>query len=129
MQPGMTTTNTQLKRAGAVMQQKFDKRFPQLAGMKMAYTWSGHLCLSTNHVSVTGKLDDNLYAACVQNGLGTARGTLTGICAAEQAVGHQSEITEFFAAEKEPKRLPPQPFASIGANLFIRYKEWRAQEE
>lgn len=129
MQPGMTTTDRQLKRAVAVMRQKFDKRFPQLAGMRMAYTWAGHLCLSTNHVSVTGALDSNLYAACVQNGLGTARGTLTGICAAEQALGHRSEITDFFATEDKPKRLPPEPFAKIGANMLIRYKEWHAQEE
>ncbi|SCM66556.1 NAD(P)/FAD-dependent oxidoreductase [Donghicola eburneus] len=129
MQPGMTTSDKQLQRASAVMQQKFDTRFPQLAGMKMAYTWSGHLCLSANHVSVTSQLDTNLYAACVQNGLGTARGTLTGICAAERAVGHTSDITEFFGNETKPMRLPPQPFSKIGANMFIRYKEWKAQEE
>ena len=129
MQPEMTTTPRQLAKATAVMQRKFDQRFPKLKGTAMEYAWAGHLCLSTNHVSVTGALDDNLYAACVQNGLGTARGTLTGICAAEQAIGHQSPITEFFATEAQPKRLPPEPFAHLGANMFIRWKEWHAKEE
>ncbi len=128
-EPGMVASEASLRRTAAVHRQKFDDRFPQLRGAKMEFVWAGHLCLSKNAVAVMRQLDDGLYAGCVQNGLGTARGTLTGIGAAELASGVQSAITRHFTAEAEPARLPPQPFSTIGANVFLRWKEWRAAAE
>ncbi|MDA5558765.1 NAD(P)/FAD-dependent oxidoreductase [Shimia sp. MMG029] len=127
--PNARICASQVARAGKMMQRKFDARFPQLAGIKMAHAWAGHLCLSLNGVSVMRKLDTGLYSGCVQNGLGTARGTLTGIGAAELACGVQSNITEHFGAEAAPKRLPPGPLQRIGANALIKYKEWRASND
>ena len=127
--PGMEVTPAQTRRALRVMRGKFDARYPQLAGIEMDYVWSGHLCLTRNNVSVTGELDRDLYAACVDNGLGTTRSTLTGIAAAETAVGVESDVTRHFAAEPRPPRLPPAPLAKLGANLFLRWKEWRARDE
>lgn len=129
MLPEMRTTRAQMARARAIMRDKFDTRFPQLAGMPMQFAWAGHLCLSRNNVAVTGRIDRDLYAACVCNGLGTTRSTLTGIAAAETALGHETGVTRFFAAEPEPERLPPPPLAKLGANLFLRWKEWRAHNE
>jgi len=74
-------------------------------------------------------LEPGLYAACVQNGLGTVRGTLSGIGAAELACGLQSDITRYFAAEPAPARLPPHPFDTIGANAYLRVKEWQSRRE
>ena len=75
------------------------------------------------------QIDNGVFSGCVQNGLGTARGTLTGIGAAELACGETSAITRHFTAEERPRRLPPQPFQQIGANAVLRWKEWRAREE
>lgn len=127
--PGMQTSTRDLARLTRAMRQKFDARFPMLAGIRFQYAWSGHLCLSKNAVSVMRELEPDLYAACVQNGLGSARGTLTGIGAAELACGRTSAITDFFATQNEPTRLPPHPFDSIGANAYLRWKEWRARLE
>lgn len=129
LRPGMRPTKADLGRAARVMQRKFDQRFPQLAGMRMEHTWAGHLCLSLNGVAVMREIEQGLYTGCVQNGLGTARGTLTGIGAAELAAGISTEITRHFTAEAEPKRLPPQPLREIGANAVLRFKEWRARDE
>lgn len=128
-EPGMEASAASLARTAKVHRQKFDERFPQLKGAKMEFAWAGHLCLSRNGVAVMRELDRGLYSACVQNGLGTARGTLTGIGAAELASGVESDITRHFLAEAEPTRLPPQPFSTIGANAYLRYKEWRAAKE
>lgn len=127
--PGMQTTDRELSRLARRMRRKFDARFPMLGGVGFQYAWSGHLCLSWNAVSVMRELEPGLFSACVQNGLGTARGTLTGIGAAELACGRTSAITEFFLAEAEPSRLPPHPFDTIGANLYLRWKEWQARLE
>lgn len=129
LRPDTVPTRADMDRAARVMQEKFDQRFPQLTGMPMQYAWAGLLCLSRNGVAVMRQLDEGIYAGCVQNGLGTARGTLTGIGAAELACGEESTITRYFTAEPRPTRLPPQPFQQIGANAFLRWKEWRARDE
>lgn len=127
--PGMQTSTADMDRAMQSMRRKFDARFPMLKKVPFSHCWSGHLCLSQNAVSVMREIEPGLYAACVQNGLGTVRGTLTGIGAAELACGHNSDITDFFTAEAEPPRLPPHPFDTIGANAYLRWKEWRSRLE
>lgn len=129
LRSGMRASARDVARATRVQRAKFDARFPELAGMVPEYEWAGHLCLSQNGVSVTGEVDDGLFSACVQNGLGTARGTLTGIAAAEMACGVTSEISTHFANEATPNMLPPQPIRDLGANAVIRWKEWRARFE
>jgi glycine/D-amino acid oxidase-like deaminating enzyme len=127
--PEMRTSAGDLARLVRAMRQKFEARFPMLAHVRFEHAWSGHLCLSRNAVSVMRELEPGLYAACVQNGLGTVRGTLTGIGAAELACGQASAITEYFTAEAEPTRLPPHPFDTIGANVYMRWKEWQSRLE
>ncbi|WP_293573232.1 FAD-binding oxidoreductase [Phaeobacter sp.] len=127
LRSGMRTKPGDLARAASVMQAKFEQRFPQMAGLKMEHEWAGHLCLTLNSVSYAHMIEEGVYSGCVQNGLGTARGTLTGISAAELACGVSSDISAFFNAEAAPKRLPPQPFREVGANAVLRWKEWRAR--
>ena len=127
--PEMQTSEADLSRLVRRMRGKFDARFPQLAGTGFQYGWSGHLCLTRNGVSVMRELEPNLFAACVCNGLGTARSTLAGMAAAELACGQRSDVTDFFLAEDAPEKLPPHPFDTIGANLFMRWKEWQARRE
>lgn len=127
--PGQRVGPADVARAARVMQRKFDARFPQLAGMTMDYAWAGHLCLTRNNVAVTGKLDDALFSGCVQNGLGTARGTLSGICAAELACDVESDVTRFFADQASPRRLPPALLQQVGGNAVLRYREWRARHD
>lgn len=127
--PGMTTSEADLARAARAMRIKFDARFPALKGLRFEFKWSGHLCLAQNGVSVMRELEPGLLSACAQNGLGTSRGTLTGIGAAELAVGQTSDITRHFTAEDQPSRLPPHPFDTIGANAYLRYKEWQSRRE
>ncbi|KIN69048.1 NAD(P)/FAD-dependent oxidoreductase [Sulfitobacter donghicola] len=126
LRPDMEASPRDVARASAVQRGKFAARFAQLSGIKMEYEWAGHLCLSLNGVACTDEIDEGVFVGAVQNGLGTARGTLTGIAAAERALGHSSAITRYFQAEAEPKKLPPQPFATWGANAYLRWKEHRA---
>lgn len=127
--PGMETTPAEMTRATATLRRKFDARFPQLADIRMEHVWSGHLCLSRNGVSVARALEPGLFSACCQNGLGTTRGTLTGIAAAEAASGITSPVADFFAAQDSPTRLPPPPLSTIGATATMRWKEWGARQE
>lgn len=127
--PGMEPTPGDLQRAARVHRRKFEDRFPALAGVPMEHTWAGHLCMTWNGVAVMRELEPGLFSACGDNGLGTVRSTLLGIGAAELAAGHASAVTDHFLSQAEPSRLAPSPFAEIGANVYLRWKEWRASRE
>ncbi len=100
-----------------------------LAGIGMDYRWAGHLCLSWNGVPAHGEIEKGLFSAVCQNGLGTTKGTLAGMSAAELATGNDSDITRALAAMDPPKRLPHEPLAWLGAKASLRWKEWRAGRE
>lgn len=127
--PSMQASESAMHRAQQVIRKCFDDRFSKLAGVEMEYSWAGHLCLSQNSVSVTGKLDEGLFSACCQNGLGTTRGTLAGMAAAEMACGKDSDISRFFSKQAEPMRLPPPPFSTLGANIYLKMKQQLARQE
>ncbi|MDJ1007010.1 MAG: FAD-binding oxidoreductase [Paracoccaceae bacterium] len=129
LRSGMAASAADVARATRAQRRKFDARFPALKGLKPEYEWAGQLCLTLNGVAVTGELEPGLFSAAVQNGLGTARGTLTGIAAAEMAAGTETDITRHFAAEPEPRRLPPRPVRDLGANALLRWRELRAGAE
>ena len=96
----------------------------------MEYRWSGRLCLSRNDVWALGRLEDGLYSACCQNGLGLTRGTIAGIVSAEMAAESEVEsLVPDYRNETSPQKLFPEPFMTLGARGVIRLKEWRAGAE
>lgn len=107
----------------------FAVRFPQLAGIEMEYRWGGRICLSPNNVGAFGEVEDGLYSACCQNALGTAKGTLLGMAAAELATGNSSDYLSYLLAEPGPDRVPGGPFKSLGATAVIKWNEFRAGRE
>ncbi len=127
--PSMEVSEARIARVGRDHDRSFAARFPMLKGVQMEHRWGGRLCLSWNNVQVVGEIEDQLYSACCQNGLGTARGTLAGILAAELASGIASPALDRALGSAPPRRLPPAPLASIGANLRLRWSERRAGRE
>lgn len=107
----------------------FDARFPHLHDLGFEYTWAGRLCLSRNHAPAFGEIDDGLFSACCENGLGTVKSTLAGMMAAELATGTTSKQLDEYMDHPEPTRLPPEPLAWLGANSLIRLQELRAGRE
>lgn len=127
--PGLSVDENRLKKIARDHERSFRYRFPMLENVPMEYCWGGRLCLSRNNVPVFGEIDDNLFAACCQNGLGTAKGTISGKLIAELASGSNSPLLQDQQAEVEPVRLPPEPIASIGASVILRWSEYRAGRE
>ena len=127
--PSMEVSNARLARVSRLHEKGFLRRFPMLESVPMEYRWAGHLCLSRNGVSAFGEVARGVYAACCQNGLGTARGTLSGIAVAELSLNKPTKLTEAFLAQDAPARIPREPIAWIGANVYLRYKEWLAGVE
>ncbi|EPA8364621.1 NAD(P)/FAD-dependent oxidoreductase [Vibrio fluvialis] len=115
-----------MKRAKFLQDRSFENRFPMLKGVEMEYRWGGRLCLSLNSVPAFGEVENRVYAAACQNGLGTVKGTLSGMMAAELAVLKTTPMLDEFLHSETPKKLPPEPFLSLGANATMRWKEWQA---
>ncbi len=119
-----------LKRIAADHRRTFDLRFPMLKHVEMEYSWSGRLCLSRNDAWALGEINQGLFSACCQNGLGTTRGTIAGIIAAEMACdSSEASLIPDFPTQPPPQRLFPEPFMTLGARSVIRLKEWRAGRE
>lgn len=102
-------------------QRSFDRRFPHLAGIEMQYTWGGHLCLSKNDVHIFGEIDNNIYAATCQNGLGVAKGTASGVLLAEYVVGEDNPLHLYLLDMPSPSKLPP--LTNIGAPAVLWAKQ------
>ena len=127
--PSMSVSAAAVARAGRLHDRKFAERFPMLSGVRMQYRWAGHLCVSRNGVPAFGEIAPGIFSACCQNGLGTTKGTLAGIAAAELATGTETEQLRMLRVMPEPQRLPPEPLSWIGANAYMRWKEWRSGRE
>ncbi|MCW6512669.1 NAD(P)/FAD-dependent oxidoreductase [Lichenifustis flavocetrariae] len=127
--PGIKVSEGRIAKIAGEQRRSFDARFPQLGGLPFEFSWAGRLCLSRNHVPAFGEVEEELYSACCENGLGTVKSTLAGMMAAELATGTRSAILEDYAAQPAPKRLPPVPLAYLGINSVIRWQELRAGRE
>jgi glycine/D-amino acid oxidase-like deaminating enzyme len=124
--PSMACAERQLARAGRAHDESFRARFPMLKGVDMEYRWSGQICLSWNSVPAFGEVEDGVYAAGCQNGLGVCKGTLHGMLIADLATGSNEPLVSDVLAMDKPKKLPPEPFMSLGANLNIWWMQRRA---
>ena len=127
--PTLKVSDKRITRVARDHDRSFHDRFPMLKQAEMQYRWGGRLCLSRNNVPVFGEIDKNLYAACCQNGLGTAKGMISGKLAAELASDQNSVLLDDQLANLAPARLPPAPIASLGANAYLRWGEYRAGKE
>jgi len=127
--PNLDADDTKLEKFAKLHDQSFAARFPQLKDVDMEYCWGGALCLSRNGSPAFGEVDEGIYSACCQNGLGTVQGTLAGLLAAELATGNDSDFLTQMQVEPQPSKLPPEPLAAIGANAVMRWGEFKAGRE
>ncbi|MEM7731162.1 MAG: FAD-binding oxidoreductase [Pseudomonadota bacterium] len=127
--PSMEVSGARIDRVARDHDRAFARRFPMLADVEMEYRWGGRLCLSRNGVAAFGEVDEGLYSACCQNGLGTAKGTTLGMAAAELASGATSWIVEQFLAQDAPQKLPPRLLTFLAANAVMRWGEFSAGRE
>jgi glycine/D-amino acid oxidase-like deaminating enzyme len=127
--PSLQVSENRVRRIAAEQRRSLDARFPDLARVPFEFSWAGRLCLSRNHVPAFGEVEENLYSACCENGLGTVKSTLAGIMAADLATNTCSEYLEQYQDQPRPNRLPPEPLAWLGINSVIRWQELRAGRE
>lgn len=124
--PDRRTSTQQVKKIGAIHDRCFARRFPMLADVSMEYRWGGHLCLSRNSVPAFGEVERQVYSCACQNGLGTTKGTLSGMLAADLACGVPSRMLDQWRSQPAPRKLYPEPFMSLGARTYLKWAHNRA---
>ena len=127
--PSMEIPEKRLAHIAAGQRKTFEARLTDLARLAFDYSWGGRLCLSWNHVPAFGEVEEGLYSGCCENGLGTVKSTLAGLMAADLATGTRSDRLDKYQDQPPPSRLPPEPFAGIGARAVIWLQEFRAGRE
>ena len=128
-EPSLSPSERRLRGVYAQHDASFDARFPMLKGVEMEHRWGGHLALTLNGVGGFGQLEDGLYSACLQNGLGTVKGTLHGMAIADMCLKHTSNIVDELLDDATPKRLPPEPISQVAATLRLKLGERAAGRE
>jgi len=124
--PGLSVAEKRLARLYRSHDRAFAARFPMLEGVTMDYRWGGALCLSWNNVQASGEVAPGLLSAVCQNGLGTVKGTLSGMMAAERACDSGSTMLADFQDQSPLRKLPPSLLTRIGATARIRWQERQA---
>ncbi|WP_120499935.1 FAD-binding oxidoreductase [Roseovarius sp. EL26] len=127
--PNLSVPEGRVEKMGRSHDKSFQARFPMLSGVEMEHRWGGRLCLSWNSVPALGEVDEGMFSACCQNGLGVAKGTLHGMLMAEMASDHKSDLLDQVMSQDAPKRLPPKPLTFLGANVTMRWGEFKAGRE
>lgn len=107
----------------------FDARYPELRNTPFEFSWAGRLCLSRNNAAAFGEVEENLYSACCENGLGTVKSTLAGVMAAELATGTHSAFLDRFSQAPGPSKLPPKILTKLGVSSVIGWQAFRAGRE
>lgn len=125
----MEVTTAAVEQMGRDHDSSFQARFPMLKTVSMEYRWGGRLCLSLNSVPAFGEIETGIFSAVCQNGLGTVKGTLSGMLAADLAAKGNCPMVADMLGYDAPKRLPPDFLMDIGANAVLRWKEYRAGRE
>ena len=127
--PSMEVSDSFMSAAANSHKESFKARFPMLSKVSMEYSWGGRLCLSLNNVFAQGEVDEGVYSACCQNGLGTAKGTAIGVITAEKISGTINSLVPDFVDEEAPKKLMSKPLMWFGVNSYMRWKELMAGKE
>jgi len=108
----------------------FIKRFPALAHVPFEYTWGGVTNLSRDFSTFFGKVDEGVFGSFCHNGVGVARGTISGKLLADLALGASSkELADMQKVSGMPPRNPPDPFLGIGVRSRLKIASWISRNE
>lgn len=113
--------------AARTHRKSFENRWPELSGVPFEHSWGGALSLSRNGAPVFGELAPNVYGSVVHNGVGIARGTISGKLLAEMIMGVDSELLRQMQLKERPNKN--LPFQDLGVRINARARRVIAGSE
>jgi glycine/D-amino acid oxidase-like deaminating enzyme len=105
------------------------KRFPMLSDLQMEHTWGGVICMTRNYASAFGRIEPGVFSSVGYNGVGLARGTISGALLAEHVLGGESELLTDAKALAGPSNLPPKTIVALGVKARVAWYGLRNRGE
>ncbi len=100
-----------------------------LPDVTFEYTWTGFVCSSRNRAHGLAQVADNVFTAVCENGVGATKSVVSGMAAADMALGVKNPLAADLEAFGTPEPVPPSPFFEIGASTKFVYEDWRDRAE
>ena len=114
--------------AAKTHRRSFERRWPTLTDVPFEHSWGGALSLSRNGEPVFGELrPGGVYGTVVHNGVGIARGTISGKLLAEMIMGEDSELLRQMQSKGRPNTN--LPFQDLGVRINARARRLIAGRE
>ncbi|MEM7584695.1 MAG: FAD-binding oxidoreductase [Acidobacteriota bacterium] len=121
-QPGFRAGSRWHRKAVRSHRLALERRFPELAELELAGTWSGVMGISPNAYPFFGRLAPNLVTTAGFTACGIAMGTISGRLLADQLLAQQSDLLADRLSLPGPSWIPPEPFLSVGLPLVMARK-------
>ncbi|PZW68897.1 gamma-glutamylputrescine oxidase [Pseudomonas sp. URMO17WK12:I1] len=105
----------------AIIRPKLLKTFPQLADVKIDYTWTGNFLLTLSRLPQVGRIGENIYYSQGCSGHGVTYTHLAGKVLAEALRGQAERFDAFASLPHYPfpgGRLLRVPFTALGAMYY-----------
>ncbi|MBQ9275811.1 MAG: FAD-binding oxidoreductase [Succinivibrio sp.] len=118
-----------LYRAQQAIRRALKRRFPELMDIESEFNYGGLVSFTANARPVFAQVGQSSYAAATCDGSGVLRGTFLGAYLADLAQGRGSRELEYLEHSSTPAYLPPEPWRSLGAAAFLRYRTIQAGSE
>lgn len=128
--PDYKASDENLARVRKAQREGIDARYPHFSHVPFAATWGGVCGLSRNHVSFFGKLDENVYGANCYNGVGIAKGAMSGKLLADLVTGQDSAmLRDMQDVTGMPSKIPSSPIRALGVTARMKLAEWESRDE
>jgi gamma-glutamylputrescine oxidase len=97
----------------------FRARFPELADLRFAHSWSGWIGMTMNFMPIVGQSPNQpgLYYGVGYNGHGVSQSLTVGGLLAEKIQGRSNRWFDIISSK--PAYLPPEPFRWLGVRSLI----------
>ncbi|MGE4291985.1 MAG: NAD(P)/FAD-dependent oxidoreductase [Desulfovibrio sp.] len=125
----LTTSHQRIQRAIPKLRKAYENRFPELKHVNFEFVYGGMINMTMNYRPLMMQQHPTIFASASGEGAGVAKTCLLGYYLAEWVSGMPSQNLDFLRRISTPKKLPPEPFLTMGAEARLFYEEFNAKKE
>ncbi|MEF2145494.1 MAG: FAD-binding oxidoreductase [Desulfovibrionaceae bacterium] len=125
----LTTSHQRIQRSIPKLRKAYENRYPELKHVNFEYVYGGMINMTMNFRPMMMQQHPTVFASASGEGAGVAKTSLIGYYLAEWVSGMPSANLDFLRRISTPKRLPPEPFLTIGAEARLFIEEFNAKKE
>jgi len=125
----LTTSHQRIQRSIPKLRKAYENRYPELKHVNFEYVFGGMINMTMNFRPLMMQQNSTVFASASGEGAGVAKTSLCGYYLAEWVSGISSESLSFLQNISTPKRLPPEPFLTMGAEARLMFEELSAKKE